>query len=93
MIHKFTMDGINIVTDVNSGAVHIVSDLVYKLIDSTEAEKRSFRHIRNRKYPRRRQKLNSLKTTDFFIRRILMPRLQKDKAPSGYKGALPARFP
>ncbi len=40
MIHKFTMDGINIVTDVNSGAVHIVSDLVYKLIDSTEAEKK-----------------------------------------------------
>lgn len=38
MIHKFTIDGVNIVTDVNSGAVHVVSDLVYSLIESDDKD-------------------------------------------------------
>ncbi len=32
MIHRFSLRGINIVIDVNSGSVHIVDDLVYKLL-------------------------------------------------------------
>lgn len=33
MIHKFKMDDVNIVLDVNSGAVHIVDDIVYSILD------------------------------------------------------------
>ena len=33
MIHKFSMNGINIVVDVYSGAVHIVTDVVYDILD------------------------------------------------------------
>ena len=33
MIHKFTKNGTNIVADVYSGAVHVVSDVVYDLLD------------------------------------------------------------
>ena len=33
MIHKFSMDDINIVMDVDSGAVHIVDDVVYEMVD------------------------------------------------------------
>ncbi len=38
MIHKFSLRGYNIVIDVNSGSVHIVDDLVYKLLDVVTAE-------------------------------------------------------
>ena len=34
MIHKFSMNGYNIVLDVNGGAVHVVDDVAYKLVDS-----------------------------------------------------------
>lgn len=33
MIHKYNMNGLNIVIDVNSGAVHIVDDIVYNILD------------------------------------------------------------
>lgn len=33
MIHKYKMNGMNIVLDVNSGAVHIVEDIVYDILD------------------------------------------------------------
>nr|WP_330381844.1 thioether cross-link-forming SCIFF peptide maturase [Defluviitalea phaphyphila] len=33
MIHKFSMDGINIVMDIYSGAIHVVDDIVYELVD------------------------------------------------------------
>ncbi|MBM7684771.1 thioether cross-link-forming SCIFF peptide maturase [Defluviitalea raffinosedens] len=33
MIHKFSMDGVNIVLDIYSGAVHVVDDIVYDLVD------------------------------------------------------------
>ena len=29
MIHKYSMDGVNIVLDIYSGAVHVVDDIVY----------------------------------------------------------------
>ncbi len=38
MIHKFKMHGTNIVTDVNSGAVHVVCDIVYDILDLINAE-------------------------------------------------------
>lgn len=34
MIHKFRQNGVNIVMDVNSGAIHIVDDVVYDLADT-----------------------------------------------------------
>ncbi len=33
MIHKFSMNGFNIVLDVNSGAVHVVDNTAYKVLD------------------------------------------------------------
>ena len=33
MIHKFSMQGTNIVVDVNSGAVHVFDDLSYEILD------------------------------------------------------------
>ena len=33
MIHKFCQNGVNIVMDVNSGAIHVVDDVVYDLAD------------------------------------------------------------
>lgn len=38
MVHKFSIDGVNIVVDVNSGAVHVVSPLVYALIESADKD-------------------------------------------------------
>ena len=33
MIHKYSMHGMNIVLDINSGAVHVVDDIVYDALD------------------------------------------------------------
>ena len=33
MIHKFNLNGFFIVLDVNSGGVHVVDELTYKLLD------------------------------------------------------------
>ncbi|WXR61264.1 thioether cross-link-forming SCIFF peptide maturase [Peptostreptococcaceae bacterium AGR-M142] len=33
MIHKFNMDGINIVMDINSGAIHIIDNEAYDVLD------------------------------------------------------------
>ncbi len=33
MIHKFSQGGVNIVIDVNSGSVHVVDQLVYRILD------------------------------------------------------------
>ena len=33
MIHKFKMNGLNIVLDVNSGLVHVVDDIIYDILD------------------------------------------------------------
>ena len=42
MIHKYSMNGYFIVLDVNSGAVHIVDEVVYDVLDQykkTDEEK------------------------------------------------------
>lgn len=36
MIHKYSMNGLHIVLDVNSGAVHIVDKVVYDVLDFTK---------------------------------------------------------
>lgn len=36
MIHKYNMNGYNIVIDVNGGAVHVVDDVTYRLLDFYE---------------------------------------------------------
>jgi len=40
MIHKFSMNGTNIVVDVYSGMVHVVSEVVYNLLDYINEENR-----------------------------------------------------
>ena len=36
VIHKFKLNGFNVLLDVNSGGVHIVDDLTYDLLDNVE---------------------------------------------------------
>lgn len=36
MIHKYSMNGYNIVIDVNSGAVHVIDDITYRVLDYYE---------------------------------------------------------
>ena len=36
MIHKYKLNGYNMVLDVNSGALHVVDDLAYDILDFTE---------------------------------------------------------
>ena len=36
MIHKFKLEGFNVLLDVNSGGVHIVDDLTYDLLDNVQ---------------------------------------------------------
>jgi len=36
MIHKFSMNGVNVVMDIISGAVHVVDEIVYDIVDSYE---------------------------------------------------------
>ena len=36
MIHKYKLNGLNIVLDVNSGGVHLVDELTYDLLDNIE---------------------------------------------------------
>ena len=36
MIHKFSMNGYNIVLDVDGGSVHILDDVAYELVDLYE---------------------------------------------------------
>ncbi|WMJ23125.1 thioether cross-link-forming SCIFF peptide maturase [Paludicola sp. MB14-C6] len=37
MIHKYKLNGFNIVVDVNSGAVHVIDDLSYEMLDYISA--------------------------------------------------------
>ena len=36
MIHKFSMNGVNVVMDVISGAVHVVDKIIYDIVYSCE---------------------------------------------------------
>ena len=36
MIHKFSMNGVNVVIDVFSGAVHVADDTMYDIVDAYE---------------------------------------------------------
>ena len=47
MIHQYKNNGYNIVLDVNSGAVHIVDDLVYDIIPSMERLVRENKWLKN----------------------------------------------
>ncbi|MCI8804934.1 MAG: thioether cross-link-forming SCIFF peptide maturase [Clostridiales bacterium] len=41
MIHKYSMNGFNIVLDVNSGAVHVVDDIVFEVLDFYEEKNKN----------------------------------------------------
>lgn len=38
MLHSFQLNGYNIVMDVNSGAVHVVDEMVYDMIQLLDAD-------------------------------------------------------
>lgn len=38
MIHKFSMNGVNVVMDVNSGAIHVVDEVVFDLVDKFQGK-------------------------------------------------------
>ncbi|MEG0230219.1 MAG: thioether cross-link-forming SCIFF peptide maturase, partial [Oscillospiraceae bacterium] len=42
MIHCFSLNGYNICTDVNSGAVHLLDDATYLIIKTIDTEKIDF---------------------------------------------------
>ncbi|NLK21109.1 MAG: thioether cross-link-forming SCIFF peptide maturase [Epulopiscium sp.] len=51
MIHKFSMDGVNIVLDIYSGAVHVVDNIIYDLIDIYKGhEKEELKKLLGKKY-------------------------------------------
>ena len=57
MIHKFSMNGYNIVLDVNGGAVHVLDDVAYDLLDFyKEKSKEEILEILKSKY--QEEKLN-----------------------------------
>lgn len=45
MIHKYSMNGFNIVMDINSGAVHVVDDTVFDVLDFYEEKNRDKNEI------------------------------------------------
>ena len=38
MIHQYKSNGYNIVMDINSGAIHVVDDVVYDIIELYEGQ-------------------------------------------------------
>ena len=41
MIHQYKSNGYNIVMDINSGAIHVVDDVVYDIIELYEGHEKS----------------------------------------------------
>ena len=41
MIHQYKSNGYNIVMDINSGAIHVVDDVVYDIIELYEDHEKS----------------------------------------------------
>ncbi len=60
MVHKFSMDGVNIVVDVNSGAVHVVSPLVYALIESTDNDIEAIKKYTNEEIEEAKAEIDEL---------------------------------
>ena len=58
MIHKYKLNGLNIVLDVHSGGVHLVDELTYDMLDNVsppfekECPERSWRSFRFSTSPR-----------------------------------------
>ena len=53
MIHQYKSNGYNIVMDINSGAIHVVDDVVYDIIELYEGhEKSEIMEMLASKYPK-----------------------------------------
>ena len=53
MIHQYKSNGYNIVIDINSGAIHVVDDVVYDIIELYEGhEKSEIMEMLASKYPK-----------------------------------------
>ena len=53
MIHQYKSNGYNIVMDINSGAIHVVDDVVYDIIELYEDhEKSEIMDMLASKYPK-----------------------------------------
>jgi len=52
MIHKYRMHGTNIVLDVNSGAVHIVDDVAFEILDIYDQTDEQIIDVLSKKYDR-----------------------------------------
>ena len=53
MIHQYKSNGYNIVMDINSGAIHVVDDVVYDIIELYEGhEKSEIMDMLASKYPK-----------------------------------------
>ena len=53
MVHQYKMGGYNIVIDVNSGAIHVVDDMTYDMIEMYEnSDKESIFAEMAKRYPK-----------------------------------------
>mgnify|MGYP001336819884 CR=1 FL=1 len=50
MIHKYSLYGTNIVLDTASGAVHIVDDIAYDLIDENDSSLKDLDYLKEKRY-------------------------------------------
>ena len=42
LIHKYSLNGYNIVIDVNGGAVHVIDDVTYRVLDFIRNRSRGY---------------------------------------------------
>ena len=83
MIHQYRSNGYNIVMDINSGAVHIVDDVVYDVLPLLEEKKREedilavLSGIRKKRFGRLFLNAGSWKRRASCLRRMSMRMLSK----------------
>lgn len=98
MVHQYKNNGYNIVLDVNSGAIHVVDDVTYDVIELFEdnSAKEIIEKLVDR-YPQTEieeaiQEVNELKDNEEALHRRYIQRAYHrfQEAPDSCKGTLPS---
>lgn len=82
MIHKFSMNGYNIVLDVDGGSVHILDDVAYELVDLYEENTKEeiISKLENKftaeQIEEAYDEITSLKEEDYYSQQIHMNSIQ-----------------
>lgn len=78
MIHQYKSNGYNIVMDINSGAIHVVDDVVYDIIELYEGhEKSEIMDMLASKYPKEDmeeafEEIETLIKEEVFLQKIFI---------------------